>query len=304
MSGPAAPVLRDTREMPWQPHPGIPGGRWKVLARGADGTPLVMLNWLPPELAPQRAERHWHRTVLEHGLVLGGEMAIREYAGVADEHGRAVRFTEGYFYRRRPGSVHGLDPLASERPGIGFLILEWRTGPGTYLWELDMERETVVEALPEPGPVDDRSPADADEHGVVLHRDDVTILDSRAMAWKPHPGLPGTRVKVLAADAVGLPSALLAWIGPEIVGTSLGADQDARVGMQRGFVLEGEWTSGGAEPVALGKGAYYEPVRGARCGVAGGRTGVGAIVLEWRSDGSARRDDIGAGPMALVLGCL
>jgi hypothetical protein len=43
---------------------------------------------------------------------------------------------------RAPGSIHGVD-LTRQSP-TGFTILEWRSGPGTYLREPTADTETTV----------------------------------------------------------------------------------------------------------------------------------------------------------------
>ena len=171
--------------MSWNEHPGVPGGRIKVLSQDASGYATVMLNW-PPVLAPHAPERHYHRSVVEHGYVLAGELAIREYDDAEDERGALVPFRSGYFYRRLPGSVHGVDP-ARTVGGTGFEILEWRSGPGTYLWEQGAERETVSMPLPA-GATQPSAEAVCDERGVVRDREHVTILDTRQVRWGPHSG--------------------------------------------------------------------------------------------------------------------
>ena len=133
-------TLLDTREMPWEPCPGIPGGKQKILSRDADGDPRVQITWIPPGLSHPEPSRHYHRTVHERGFVLFGELPMREYASVDDERGRPVVFRRGYYMDWAPGSQHGIDPDVSSC--VGFVMLDWRTGTGTYLQEESAGRET------------------------------------------------------------------------------------------------------------------------------------------------------------------
>jgi hypothetical protein len=263
----------DVRAMPWNEHPGVPGGRIKVLAADAEGSPAVTLNWLPPVLAAHAPERHYHRTVVEHGYALSGELPIREYHDRDDVAGELVVFRSGYFFRRLPGSVHGVDP-APRKPGIGFLILEWRSGPGTYLWEEGAEHETVSLALPE-GAVQPAAEVRAGAGGVVRDREDVTIVDTRASSWEAHPWLAGARATVLCSDAGGVPAAMLSWIGDEC--RSAGAAEVLRLG----YVLAGRLALPGHDGMLEAE-CFYEP---ASDGAPRALDAPGALVLEWRANG-------------------
>lgn len=283
-------LILDTRAMAWETHPGIPGGLWKVLSRDGDGVPMIMLNWLPPDLRSRGPERHYHRAVVEHGFVLSGQLAIREYESLEDVQGAPVCFREGYFYSRQAGSVHGLDPVASPVPGVGFVILEWRTGPGTYLWEEGAEAETTRDVLPK-AIVDDRPPLEPDSRGVVVERDDLTILDTRAMPWEEHPGFPEARIKVLARDSSGAPSVMLNWLPADL---RVAPNRHYhRTVLERGFVLEGLWPDREydglhdevGEPVPIAKGFFYERQPGSVHGMdpRPQGPGIGVVILEWRT---------------------
>ena len=104
--------------------------------------------WMAPRTAGGSHERHYHKTVHERGYCLGGELPMREFAGVADEVGDRGLFHEGVFMDRRPGSVHGVDN--GRESAVGFTFLEWRSGPKTYLLEDDIESETIVLPAAEP----------------------------------------------------------------------------------------------------------------------------------------------------------
>jgi hypothetical protein len=49
---------------------------------------------------------------------------------------------------------------------------------------------------------------------VIVARPDLTILDTRAMAWMDHPALDRVQQKVLARDSGGQPSVSLLWYPP------------------------------------------------------------------------------------------
>lgn len=294
-------TILDTRAMRWEDHPGIPGGRWKVLSRDSSGVPLIMLNWLPAKLPSSGPERHYHRSVLEHGFVLAGEFPIREYEGLDDVQGLPVLFRDGYFYRRTPGSMHGRDPVvAADATGIGFLILEWRSGPGTYLWEEGIEAETTSDLLHN-AIVDDRPPLEADPRGVVLERDDIRILDTRAMPWEEHPGLATARIKILDRDEAGVPTVMLQWLPADLPVQP--NRHYHRTVLERGFVLEGLWPHreydsvddevGVAVPFV--KGFFYERQPGSVHGMdpRPQGPGMGFVILEWRS-GPGNYDEPGA----------
>lgn len=280
----------DTRDLAWQDFPGIPGGRTKVLSRDADGHATIMLNWLPPTLAVGTPERHAHRTVVEHGYVLAGALPVREYAGPDDHTGERVLFRPGYYYARRPGSIHGLDTNNLGR-GIGFLILEWRSGPGTYLWEDGVEHET--RSLPLTASGDAPRLAARPGDGVVLERDDVTILDTREMGWEEHPVIRDGMIKVLERDPTGAPVVKIDWMAP---GPSGDADERRlhRSSCERGFVLDGdrrqrEYEDGddvAGQALHLRQGYFYERRPGSVHGLDpspddAGATGIS--ILTWRS---------------------
>lgn len=230
--------LLDTRELPWEPHMGIPGGLQKTLSRAADGTSLVQITWIPPGLSAGGApERHFHRTVHERGLVLFGDLPMREYLSEDDVHGRPVLFREGFFMDRRPGSVHGVDPHLTSQ--TGFVMLEWRTGPGTFLWEDGAERETqLLEASPDAsdGPL---APEGAPPW-VVVDSGGLTLLDTRAMPWEPLGGIPGASMKPLTRHADGWTETVILHLPPFPAPGGEPHRHFHRTALERGYVLAGE----------------------------------------------------------------
>jgi hypothetical protein len=137
----------DTRAMEWEPHPGIPGGRIKVLTRHPDGTPFVIITWVPPGLDGWSdgggRSRILHRTSPEYIYVLGGSLPVREYDGEDDRVGVSVDYQEGYYLERSPESWHGID-VPSE---TGFTCLEFLPGP-VYPFMPGSDEENVIEEIP------------------------------------------------------------------------------------------------------------------------------------------------------------
>lgn len=136
--------ILDTREMTWEDHDGIAGTKIKVLSRHDDGEATVSLLLLPPGDLPRvdLPHRHFHRTVHECGYVLEGEVLIWEYADAEQQEGELVVARPGYFMNRPPGSLHGIEAGASSPTGA--VILEWRSGPGTYVDEPGAADETIT----------------------------------------------------------------------------------------------------------------------------------------------------------------
>ena len=207
-------VYFDTRALAWEPLPGRPGARRKVLTRDAQGAPRAFLFHLPPGFAPAGLpQRHTHRSVTELTLALAGELPQWEYLDAGQQHGTLVRQRPGYVVHRRPGSLHGLEP--GPRTTVGFTGLMIRTGSGTASDEPGFAEETVdvpyaaawqpaadaVEARPEPG------------SGIVIDRPGVSIIDSEAQGWT-EPGRYGCS-KVLARDAAGSPLLTMQHVNPD-----------------------------------------------------------------------------------------
>jgi hypothetical protein len=303
-------TLLDTREMAWEPCPGIPGGNQKVLSRDANGVPCVQLTWIPPGLSHAEPSRHYHQTVRERGLVLFGELPMREYASPDDERGRPVVFRQGYYMDRAPGSVHGIDPDVSS--AVGFVMLDWRTGPGTYLLEPGADRETVV--LPASREIDDTTPlcaADAPA-GTVVDSGKLRLLDTRAMAWEVMPGIRGARWKVLSRDDAGNSSAVLIWMAPRSTGGSHERHYHKTV-RENGYCLGGELpmrefasvADDVGERVLFREGLYMDRGPGSIHGVDSGReSAVGFTFLEWRSGPKTYllEDDVASETIVLPAG--
>ncbi len=217
-------LLLETREMPWQDFDGLEGGKAKILSRDDRGNAMVMMVWLPPGELPAVTlpHRHYHRTITEFTFVLSGELPHWEYASTSRISGEMVRFREGFFMERGPGSIHGLEPGATSATGC--VLLMWRDGVGNWLSEPEAAEETIE--VPYGAASGPRDPAGAAgyggrhgeaadaEPGIVLRRPDVTVLDTRAMPWMPFPGLRGAQVKVLARDERGEHRVILTFMPP------------------------------------------------------------------------------------------
>lgn len=295
----------DTRAMTWEDFPGLAGTKVKVLSRDSDGTPMVFLQWMPPGELPAVAlpHRHYHRTVREYAYVLWGELPHWEYSSADQQRGDLVIFREGFFMDRRPGSIHGLEPDRASK--IGCVLLMWRDGTGTMINESDFAGETVDVPYSQPSGEDGAaagSPTTASAPiaegvptgpgGVVLDRSDVTLLDTREMAWEPFEGLPGARVKVLSRDADGNGLVWLIWLPPgDVPGVARPHRHYHRTIREFSYMVSGElphWEYRNAEQqrgdlVVVREGFFMERAPGSVHGLEDGpASGTGCVLLQWR----------------------
>lgn len=285
------PDLRrlDTREMPWQEFAGLEGTKIKVLARDRSGNPLVFVQWIPPGGFPSVSlpHRHYHRSVREFAYVLDGELPHWEYAS-ADAPGEIVRFREGFFMDRRPGSIHGLEPGPAS--AVGCTLLMWRDGTGTMVDEPDFDEQTVD--VPYPGGAAlPAAAAVALADGVVLDRPDVTILDTREMPWTDFAGLDGARVKMLSRDAAGNGVTWLIWLPGELPSVGRPHRHYHRTIREFSFMVAGElphWEYRNAaqqqgDLVVVREGYFMERLPGSVHGLEEGPSSpVGCVLLQWR----------------------
>ena len=230
-------TLFDLRELPWEPHIGIPGGRQKTLSQAPDGTSLIQVTWIPAGYkGAGRPKRHFHSTVHERGIVLFGDLPMREYLSPDDDHGRPVVFREGYFMDRKPGSVHGIDP--DRTSDVGFVMLEWRTGPGTFLTEPGAEQETVVlEASPE---ASDRPLApDGSPPWIIADSGGLKLIDTRAMPWEPLQGIAGAQMQALTRSPEGWTECVILHMLPRALGGEPHRHYHSTV-HEFGYALDGE----------------------------------------------------------------
>jgi uncharacterized cupin superfamily protein len=287
------PDLRrlDTREMRWEEFPGLAGTKVKVLSRDEHGNPMVFLQWLPPGglESVELPHRHFHRSVREFAYVLSGELPHWEYAS-ADAPGELVRFKEGFFMDRRPGSIHGLEP--GPQSSIGCTLLMWRDGVGTMVDEPQFAAETVE--VPYPGGAALPSTAVAPRpgaDGVVLERPDVTLLDTRAMPWEDFAGLHGARVKMLSRDAAGNGVVWLVWLPGDIPSVNRPHRHYHRTIREFSYLVAGElphWEYRDAaqqhgDLVVVREGFFMERAPGSIHGLEEGPSSpIGCVLLQWR----------------------
>lgn len=118
-------AIWDTNGVDWEPFAGADGVRMKVLARDEGGAPSVFLLWVAAGQSklPRLARPHFKTNFRERGLVLSGEIAMREYADASDAVGIPVTLRSGYYVDRSPGGIHGSDPEAPADQD--FLWLQW-----------------------------------------------------------------------------------------------------------------------------------------------------------------------------------
>ena len=143
-------LVLDTNAMDWEDHFGLPGAKMKVLSRDENGDPEVILTWVPPGLTtlnPRGPEKHYHRTVRERGIVLFGELTMREYEDMDDTDPQIVTLKQGSYLDRGPGSVHGVDHEVTTP--VGFMWIEWRIGRAHYQSAETASDENVVKYLDE-----------------------------------------------------------------------------------------------------------------------------------------------------------
>src|SRR6201999_685490 len=125
------------------------------------------------------------------------------------------------------------------RPDIGFVMLDWRDGPGTYLLEEAAKTESII--LPASREIDDVNPLHPPDSppGTVVDSGKLRLMDTRAMLWEPMPGVPGARWKVLSRDAAGEAEVFIIWMGPQEAGGDPERQYHQSV-LNRGFCIDGE----------------------------------------------------------------
>ena len=284
----------DTRALPWEPFPGLPGAQRKTLVRGDDGEPRVFICHLDPGFAVEDLpQRHYHSTVTELAFALAGELPHWEYRDRSQHHGTLVRHRPGYATHRLPGSSHGLAPGA--RTPVGFTALMIRDGTGTWPGEPRFADETV--AVPfapgwAPAPASEEARPDA-ASGVVVDWPDLHICDTDAMPWEP-VGRYG-HCKVLARDAEGRTLLTLQHVAPDFAlpdhPTKHSHDHD-----QYDYVVWGEFPMAEYEresrrrDAILMKAGHFVHRRGGEIHglVAGASSPTGCLSLQWYSDAAGR----------------
>lgn len=284
----------DTRGLAWEDFDGLEGGRIKVLSRDAAGNPSVFLVWLPPGELPSvpLPHRHFHRSVREFSYVLGGELPHWEYADASQQRGDLVVFREGFYMDRLPGSLHGLEPGPSSPTGC--TILMWRDGVGNWVDEPEFASETVDVPYDRPEETGATEPSipHADAAGVVLERDDLRLLDTRAMPWEDFSGIEGGRIKVLKRNERGDADIMMVWLPPgELPSVELPHRHYHSTVHEYALCLSGDmphWEYENAEQargdvVVIREGVFMDRAPGSIHGLEAGQTSAtGSVVLMWR----------------------
>lgn len=145
-------AVLDTREMPWEEYPGLPGAKMKILSRFANGEPEAFLIYMKPgvQVDPSMLPfRHYHARAREISFTLQGELPHWDYRS-EDENvgeGELINFVQGYFMDRRPGSIHGLEEGVTTP--VGKLTFFIRSNTGTFVAEPNYHEESVD--VPWPG---------------------------------------------------------------------------------------------------------------------------------------------------------
>jgi hypothetical protein len=281
----------DTRAMPWEEMPGLPGLRQKTLHRDADGEPSVTINFIPPgETLGELPYRHYHASVREWVYILEGEYPGWEYSSAEQTRGDLLWKRRHFFMERMPGSIHGVE--AGATTSTGAIVLNWRAGgPGVWIGERNYEQESVRVPY---GNGDVPSRPGPEEGGAVAYaRGGVRWVDTRALDWEPMPGTPHILYKPLAWDEEGEALAYLVAIPP---GRGLGAGRDRhrhyhRTTREFVYVLDGEYQGHEYESEEQQRGELQRKKKGyfmiREPGSIHGSesdafSATGAIILNWR----------------------
>lgn len=252
----------DTRALDWEPL-GFERAFRKVLTRDPSGEPQAFIFYLPGQFASgyDLPHRHFHRTVHEFGFCLGGEFPHWEYETPESQHGLLVTRKPGYFMSRSPGSAHGREPGPFSR--VGYTSLMWRSGTGNWIPEPNFRDETVVVDFADDWVQGDVVDAVPGPDGTVVRWADLTIFDTRAMAWEQCPdGLLRKRL----------------WAEPGIELVHLAANAGpVELPHEHSLVLEGELSAAEAR---LPAGSFVDRAPGVALPLRAGA--AGATLLHWR----------------------
>jgi hypothetical protein len=271
------------------------GSSMKPLAFFDDGSPEVMLGWIPPGKAqsiPQLPDRHYHRSVAEYFYLLGGEVYTWDYRDESDPDGVLIHYRPDYYLDRQPGpqGIHGLEdgPVAT----CGTLFLNWRTGVGIWAGEPEFADESVSVPYPpdKSTMVTDPLMASVDGTGLVYSTPTVRLLDTRAMGWEPYPDLgPRASHKVLSMHANGEPKVMVLAVSASEVPVTGVMRHNAR---ETFYVLSGELPireygsdpdSDDVQTVMLKAGYFVDRKPGSRHEIVSDIPCAGdAVLLYWR----------------------
>jgi hypothetical protein len=144
-------TLLDTREMEWEPYPGLEGSFVKVLSRFENGEPSVFILLMPAGFkAFSGRHRHYHATSTEYHFILTGEQPTWLYANAEQRDGDMHILKEGHYLERRPGpnGLHGTEEGGPPRI-TGCTMLIWRDRTGNFIHEPDADEETISVPYPD-----------------------------------------------------------------------------------------------------------------------------------------------------------
>ena len=289
----------DTRELEWREHDTVADGCTKTLSCDTDGEPTIGIVRYPAGRSqPDFPAGIYHKASREFAFFLGGDLPHWEFGRVNDagvlveSFQELVVFKEGFYMDRRPLTVHGLGPESSR---IGSEVLTWRASGGTFVGEDSVGDHTVglgavAPETADPGVAHDPQMEASDVAGTVKDWADLTVLDTRAMTWGPHPRLAGARIKVLSRDVKGQATVALTWLPPE--GMHAPASTPAYHAFREFcFVLEGELrlrefedaTDSAGELLIARKGCYLDRIPGSIHCVDAEPSATGCVLLGWRT---------------------
>ena len=172
--------LIDTDSLSWEKHV-IGNGIRKVLHVDPQSGACVHLRYHPPGGSPFRDRRVYHRTVRETFFWLFGDLPNLEFSAPEDREGRPIVYRDGMFMDRPPLSLHGRRTNQESETGSVFLI--WSSHGGEF--EADQ-----VETCP--------VPLDGDASSFREAWTAPHVVDSKTLAWEPHPSMAGLKRKRLA----------------------------------------------------------------------------------------------------------
>jgi uncharacterized cupin superfamily protein len=286
----------DTRDMEWGQFVGLGSAKVKILHADQEGVPLVFLVWMPPgDLGVEIPHRHYHATTHEWSYIVEGDLPHWEYASAESDESELVVFRPGYYMDRSPGSIHGLEEGVNSDTGT--TILFWRDNTGNWLDEPRAAEETLGVPFADAGALKRKQRTDALSarygDGTVLERDDLRIVDSREMAWEPHDGIPGSKIKVLSRFPDGQAQTSVLWLPPgDLPKLDLPHRHYHATAHEFIYVLEGEvviWEYADADQqegdlIKARPGFFMNRAKGSLHGIeAGYSSPTGSILLEWRT---------------------
>jgi hypothetical protein len=214
--GKTAVVICDSRELAWEPSDYLPRALRKVLSRDADGDPIVLLRWVTRDLPELDRPAGGYHLGHEFYYCIAGECPHWEFESgelevIRPERATLVTLREGYWLEHLPRTPHGGGtPVAA----VDLSLLGWMTAsddPLVGLRESAGLTETLAGLPADPPPT---QPGRADSGAAMVlggHRG-ATLLDTRLLAWEPHPLLPRAHHKPLSRRADGDATVSIEWI--------------------------------------------------------------------------------------------